>query len=216
MLAWIRRRRWTIGLAIFFGAWYALQLGVLQLFGDDIARWWFYFEQPPNTISPGIVLAPISHDLNTLTHIGGNLFFLLIAGGLAEPYIGKDRILIHVIGIDSLGIFIANLTIVIHSMWIVAGASVGILSLWTYSGLQMRYQAAEIMSAGLPISSQGVERGGSALLLGSIPLFLVNETILSNQIHSGHTIGILLGFLYYGLESYLVPIETSNRTRYRN
>lgn len=202
ILEWVRQRQLTLVLGIFFIVWYALQLATLYLFGEEIARYWFYFEQPPDAISPGMVLAPISHDLYTLTHIGFNLLLLLIAGGLTEPYIGKERIIIHVIGVGYLGILVANSTIIIHHMWIIAGASVGILSLWTYAGLNMRHRAGELMSGGISASAQGIERLGAALLLGAIPLILIQETLLTDQVHSGHTIGVLFGFLYYGIESH--------------
>lgn len=203
ILAWIHRRRWTMRLAVFFVTWYILQLGIFQLLGEDIARWWFYFESPPNMISPGTILAPLSHDMDTLTHIGANLLLLIIAGGLSEPYIGRDHILVHVIGLGYLGIFVANATFMIHDMWIVAGASGGILSLWAYAGFQMRQQVTENIFDGLTWSRQSVETVGAVSLLIATPIFLLQETVLTEQIHSGHTIGILLGWSYYGIESYL-------------
>jgi len=118
---WVRRRPLTLGLITFFAGWYALQLSVFNFFGADVARFWFYFEKPPNTISPGIIFGPISHDMTTLTHIGSNIIFLLIAGGLAEPYIGQKSIFYAVFGLGYLGTYLANITAQIHQMWIIAG-----------------------------------------------------------------------------------------------
>lgn len=205
---WLRRRQWTLGLAVFFVAWYALQLSVSQLFGEDVARWWFYFEQPPYVFSPGMVLAPLSHDLDTLRHIGANLLLLLFVGGLAEPYIGKDMILVHVIGLGYLGTFVANSTVIIHHMWILAGASGGIFALWAYAGFRMKQQIAEHIFNGLTWSRQSVETVGAVSLLIGIPFLLFHETLWTDQPHSGHTIGILLGCLSYGVESYLGPVES--------
>lgn len=200
---WVHRRQLTLGLATFFAVWYSLQLSILHLFGDDVARWWFYFEQPPNVVSAGIVFAPISHELDTLTHITGNFLFLSIAGGLAEPYIGKKRILILVIGLGYLSIYLANATVAVHRLWMVAGASGGILALWAYAGLRMRHQAAKFLFDGISWSRRSVERVGSVVLLAGIPTFLFHQLLWLDQPHSGHIIGLLLGTLYYIGESYL-------------
>lgn len=154
---WVRRRPLTLGLIIFFAGWYVLQLSVFNFFGVDVARFWFYFEKPPNAVSPGIIFGPISHDMSTLTHIGGNIVFLLIAGGFAEPYIGQKNIFYMVFGLGYLGTYLANITAAIHQSWIIAGASGGVLALWAYSGLKMRHKAHEYR-AGLEFSRDGVEQ----------------------------------------------------------
>lgn len=195
---WARRRRWTLSLAIFFSAWYILQLSVFQVFGEGVARWWFYFEQPPNSVSPGVLLAPLSHDMYTFTHIGANLVFLLIAGGLVEPYAGKEEVLISVIGLGYLGVYLANVTAVVHKFWILAGASGGILALMAYAGLELRQQKRE---PGSLLSPEGVEAVGATFVLLSIPVFLIHQIFFVNQPHSGHVIGLLLGCSYYGIKS---------------
>lgn len=106
---WICRRPWTLGLAVFFLTWYGLQLGVFHFVGENTARWWFYFEKPPNAISPGMLFAPLSHDMYGLGHITSNVVLLLIVGGVAEPYIGRGRILVTVIGLGYLGTYLANI-----------------------------------------------------------------------------------------------------------
>jgi hypothetical protein len=108
VLGWIRRRRLTLSLIVFFLGWYGLQLSVLTIFGEDVAQWWFYFGKPPDTLSPGIIFGPISHDMSNLTHIGGNIFFLFIAGGFAEPYIDGKKILYVVFGLGYLGTAVLN------------------------------------------------------------------------------------------------------------
>jgi membrane associated rhomboid family serine protease len=208
--SWVRRRRWTLGLALFFVSWYILQLGVFQLFGEDFAQWLFYFELPVDEVSPGIVLAPISHDMVNLTHLCGNLVFLIIAGGLSEPYIGKTRILVLVFGLGYLGLYIANATAVFHHLWMIAGASGGILSLWAYAGLRIRHQAVGNLSEGLTWSRQSVETITGMLLLLGIPAFLIHQTLVIDQPHSGHLIGLFLGCLYYGGEVYLGHTDLTN------
>lgn len=200
---WIRRRRSTLALAIFFVVWYSLQLSIFQLFGEDVARWWFYFELPPDAVSAGIVFAPISHELDTLTHIYGNLLLLFVAGGVSEPHIGNKRILILVVCFGYLSIYLANATAVVHHLWIFAGASGGILALWAYAGLRMRHHAAEYISDGITWSRRSAETVGSVILLLGIPALFLHQLVWIDQPHSGHIIGLLLGTLYYIGELYL-------------
>ena len=213
----LRRRRLTLGLAIFFIIWYSLQLSILSLFGEDVARWWFYFEHSSDVVSAGIVLAPLSHQLDSLTHITGNLVFLLIAGGVAEPHIGKKRVLILVIGLGYLSIYLANATAAVHRLWMLAGASGGILALWAYAGLRMRHHAAEYLSDGITWSRRSAETVGSVILLLGIPAFFFHQLVWIDQPHSGHIIGLLLGTLYYVGEPYFSNMEIgiSEHLRYR-
>ena len=135
--------------------------------------------------------------LDTLTHITGNLLVLFMAGGVAEPYIGKKRILILVIGLGYLSIYLANATVVVHHMWMLAGASGGIFALYAYAGLRMHHHAAEYFSNGITWSREGVEAVGSVVLLLGIPIFFLHQLVWINQPHSGHIIGLLLGIIYY-------------------
>lgn len=204
---WGRRRPWTLGLAAFFLAWYILQISVFHLAGEDVARWWFYFQKPPNIVSSGVLLAPLSHDFYTLTHIGSNVPLLLVVGGIAEPYIGRDRILITVLGFGYLSVYLANGTAVVHKMWMLAGASGGILALGGYTGLYLRHEAFDYMKDGLMASWQGVETVVVMTLFLGIPVGLFHQTVWISQPHSGHTLGLLLGCVYYGVESYAVRFE---------
>lgn len=201
VLGWVRRRWLTLDLIVFFVGWYSLQLSVLTLFGEDVARWWFYFEKPPNTVSPGVIFGPISHDMYTLTHIGSNVFFLFVAGGFAEPYIGEKKILYVVFGLGYLGTYLANVTASLHQLWMVAGASGGILALCAYAGLKLRHRAYEYQS-GVVISRGGVEQITAVLLILGLPAFLLHEAVLTTQFHSGHVIGLVLGCLYFGYQEY--------------
>lgn len=198
---WIRRRQLTMGLIVFFVGWFGLQLIVYYLYGETVAHWWFYLEKPPNTLSTGIIFGPISHDMNTLTHIGSNIFFLLIAGGFAEPYIAEKKLLFVVFGFGYLATYLANATAVIHQLWMVAGASGGILALWAYAGLKLRHKAYKFRT-GMEFSRDGIKQFTAFFLMLGIPAFLLHEAVLTTQFHSGHVIGLLLGCMYFGYDYY--------------
>ena len=196
---WLRRRQLTLILSLFIIGWYLFQLVVFSVFGKEVAQWWFYFEKPPNAVSPGIVLGPISHDMSSLTHLSINIFFLLIAGSFAEPYLDEKKLLYVVLGFGYLGTYLANATAWLHQLWMIAGASGGILALWAYAGLKLRHKAYEYRS-GLDFSRDSIEQLAAVLLILAIPVFLLQEAVLAAQFHSGHVIGLLLGCAYFGYE----------------
>jgi membrane associated rhomboid family serine protease len=197
---WLRRRRYTLGLASFFILWYLLQLTVAALTSTEVAKYWFYIEIPPQTISPGLVFAPISHDLQRITHLGANLLFLLVAGGLIEPYIGGRKVARIVLGIGYLSIYLANLSVTIHQKWMIAGASGGVLGLWAYAGFRSRELTSNLDSPELVFTRGKAEGFVALLLLLGTPVFLIHQTILVSRPHSGHIIGILLGIVYFGVD----------------
>lgn len=199
--SWIKRRQTTIGLAAFFSVWYLFQLVIFSQLGEELAIWLFYFEQPPDALSPGVIFAPISHDFSKLTHLGGNLIFLVVAGGLAEPTIGGRKLLAIVLGIGYVGTYLANATVFIHGLWMVAGASGGILGLWAYTGLLHRPQFREFTNEKWGLSSEGIERIAAVTILISVPIFTIYEIFIQGRFHSGHTIGIILGGGFYYLET---------------
>lgn len=202
LVQWGRRRRCTIYLGGFFIAWYALQLAVLGQFGETTARWWLYSGQPPAAMSPGALLAPLSHDMSTLTHLGANVVFLAIAGGFAEPRIGSKKILLVVFGLGYLSTYLTNATEFLHQLWILAGISGGVLALWSYSGLKLRHEVTGRPSEGLFWSRQIAGTLLASVLLISIPVFLVHQLLVVDQPHSGHLVGLLLGCILYIIESH--------------
>lgn len=147
-----------------------MQLVVFHRMREQFAHWLFHFKQPPEHVSPGILLAPISHDFSTLTHISGNLIFLLIAGGLIEPYIGGRKVALVVLGLGTLSIWLANSTAVFHQLWIIAGASGGVLALWAYTGIGKRQQASEYREGPRIMSKAGVEAIAAIMILVATPV----------------------------------------------
>lgn len=195
---WVRRRSATISLVIFFLFWYAIQFAVLKYYGEEIATWWFYFEHTSSgtpILSPGLLLAPISHHLYHLTHIIINILLLLLAGGFVEPHIKKRYIGILVVGFGYFGMYLANATFLIHGFWNIAGTSGGILSLWAFAGLKKRELIFGDRQIESIFSSEWVEQYVAIILLFGTPVLLLHETAIS--FHSGHAVGILLGYLYY-------------------
>lgn len=202
---WIRRRKYTFGLAIFFVLWYTIQLTVQHIYGEDMAAWWFYFEHTNSgtpIFTPGTLGAPLSHDMADLTHITGNLAFLIFAGGLIEPRIKGRKIWIIVIGLGYFGMYLANATVPIHQFWNLAGASAGVLSLWAFGGLEMRELVFGDRQIDSNPSLEWIERFAAMMLILGPPTILFHETII--RVHSGHAVGILVGYLYYGMSKYVL------------
>lgn len=197
----VGRRRWTFGLAAFFIVWYGFQLAVLNIYGDSFARWVFYTELPPR-LTGGLLFSPISHDLYDLRHLAGNLLFLFIAGGVAEPYLGKwDVPGLVVIG-GYVGLAVTRLSAPILEFWPIAGASAGVTILWAYSGLSLWSQFD--MTDELPIvgsgkfAFEGIEEHGTVMIVACIPAFFLAEVLYLGNM--SHAIGLVLGVAYFYIE----------------
>ena len=193
MLAWVYRRGLTISLMLFFTLWYIFQLVVLRYFGEGVAQMWFYIMKPPEAVSPGLIFGPISHNLDNLSHVGSNTAFLLVSGGLAEPYIDKNKILLAVFGLGYVGTYLTNITAGIHGFWALAGASTGIFALWSYVALKIRYKSL-FYDPGIHLSLDGIEKITATVLFIGTPFILFWEAFVGAQIHTAHVCGILLGF----------------------
>jgi len=155
---------------------------------------------PPNAVSPGIVLAPISHRIDTLTHLGSNLIFLIIAGSIVEPYISRKRLIGLVLISSYASIYIANLTVPLHKFWMTVGTSGGVLALWTYAGLYMGKSAISAFSDGIAFSRHGIETASCVFLLLSTIVIFIHQLMWIPKPHSGHLAGMALGSLYYAIE----------------
>lgn len=194
----LQRRKCTIYLTLFFAVWFILQRTVFNVFGEEIAIWWFYLEYPPR-LSPGLFLSAISHKLNTLTHIVSNTTLLLLIGGFGEPYLERNEIILIVIGLGYFGILLANVVTIFfgEGMWVLAGASSGILALLSYTGLQMKDIVLQSGSREALFSYTSIERLVTLFFLCGIPGILLGEILINTPTNSSHVIGILLGVGYY-------------------
>lgn len=204
---WIGTRKATLLLSFGLILWFGIQLAVSSYFGQEAAEWLFYSEKPPGNLSPGSFLSPISHDMDSITHILGNVGLLLAVGSLAEPYIGKSRIIVLVVFIGFFGTVLANSLAIITNIiglslfgWMIAGASGGILSLWAYTSLRLKPLAHEFRYLGIEKSVRGVERFTAAILLISVPAIPVFELIILGMFNSGHTMGLIVGLGAYLFE----------------
>lgn len=196
---WIRKRPATTGLAVFFVSWYVIQLAVLHAFGTGTARWLFFTELPERLtlttiVTPGLLLSPLSHDMTTLTHIGGNIGFLLVVGGVSEPYIETWKIPGLVVGGGYVGMVVTMLTAPILQFWPLAGASTGITILWGYTGLRMADKFGLVTAPSL----NKAEKTVIWPLVFGIPIILLYEARLNGNM--SHLIGIVLGVLYFYME----------------
>lgn len=194
--SWLHRRRMTVVLAVGFAGWYVVQLAVVTLFGWSMAVWLFYIEDPSAVATPGLLFAPISHQLDTTTHLLGNLAFLVMVGSLVEPRLGARRIFALVIGLGYIGTYVTLILSSVIGGWVIAGASVGIFALLGYAGLACRGCAWLLLTRG-SISSETVAAVVALAMVPLIPLFEAT----TGTLNPGHTIGLGLGIAAYGAVS---------------
>lgn len=184
---WVKRRRLTIGIVLFFAVWYLAQLYVLSAFGLKTAIWWFYFS---GGLSPGHLLAPISHNMADLGHLRRNAVVLLIAGGLVEPYLERRKYAALLLTISFVSILFANLlSLALGTQWTLAGPSGGIYGLWAYIAVRNRFMILD--TSVLRGSVEAALVLGGLLTLIFVPIFDVYTTSVVNVSHAA---GVLLGY----------------------
>lgn len=208
---WVSRRPVTVGVSLFFVLWFALQAVVASAFGMETMRWWFYFEhyqQYPPPVQPGMLFAPLSHDLHDLTHLPTNVGMLLVVGGLAEPYIGGRRVLFFVIGMGYISTFLTNATAPFHLFWSIAGVSGGGLALLAYTALRLRYRKRRV-SPGELHHPDSIEDALAMYLLLALPVLLLYEFLINWNI--AHLFGLLLGCVGYGVDRYVFSPKGRNQ-----
>lgn len=187
---WVKRRRLTIGLVASFASWYLVQRYVLHAFGGETAIWWFYFD---GALSPGYLLAPISHDMSDTGHLRRNVTILLMVGSVAEPGLERERYAAALIGMSIGSIAFANLlSMAFGTRWILAGASGGIFGLWAYLGMKNRRLISEVLN------SDNRRRIGEAavIALGVLTPIVVPTWDLysTGTLNVSHAVGVLLGY----------------------
>lgn len=188
---WLKRRRLTIGLVVFFASWYLVQRYVLHAFGAETAIWWFYFD---GAFSPGYLLAPISHNMVGFGHLGANIGFLLLFGGLAEPHLSRRPYVVLLLGISLGSIVAANaLSSAFGTQWTLAGPSGGILGLWAYISVRRRTICWD--SLGSEASSHPAEAGLVAVGLLTPILVPGWEVYSTGAVNVSHAAGVLLGYV---------------------
>lgn len=193
LINWIKKRPTTVSLSLLFAAWFAFQLFILTLYGPDTAKWLFYTELPP-TVDPGLLFSPISHDMADYKHLATNIAFLLLVGGLLEPYVNRWTIPGFVIVGGYIGMVVTMATAPIHAFWPLAGASTGIMSLWGYTGLRM-WDELDLRES---FGEQRLEPQVAGFVLLAVPAIPLYEVLINGNM--GHAIGMILGILYFGLE----------------
>jgi membrane associated rhomboid family serine protease len=201
---WVARRRLTLGFVVFFVVWYLAQLYVLSAFGSPTAVWWFYFSSDP---SMGYLLAPISHDMTRIGHLGSNVMFLLVFGGFAEPHLDRRRYVVLLLGISFGSIGVANvLSGLLGTRWILAGPSGGVLGLWAYTSAIHRGTLWDSLRSG--DSSQPTET--VVVFFGLLSPVLVPcwEVYSTGTANTSHAVGVLFGYVLVLVE---VPPQVSIR-----
>lgn len=195
---WFERRQLTLVLIAFYWFWYWIQMTIFGAYGLGTAEWWFYFSNgsfwPGITISPGILLSTVSHNMESALHLIGNSVALFAIGGFSEPYIRRRGYLTIVLGLGFLSIIVANaFSILFGTEWALAGASGGILALLSYITLKKRRLARLFIHSKKP--SYIVEGLFVVLSLLFIPLAIFHELVVSGNI--GHVAGLAIGLLAF-------------------
>ncbi|AWB28484.1 rhomboid family intramembrane serine protease [Halococcoides cellulosivorans] len=202
--AWISRRRVTFGLALFFTLWFGLELIVYTRFGLETAEYWFYWEKDRflTSFDPGLVLSPISHELDNFKHILGNVLFLVFAGSVVETEVKESDVFLLVVGFAYLSTLIANITAPIHEVWGIVGASGGIYSLISYGGAMVILDDREL------------SEGDFIYSVSRLILVLIAAYALLSELKGGgniaHIVGWFCGLIFYMMR-YSKPIEYSWR-----
>jgi hypothetical protein len=194
---WVRSRRATFILSFSLLAIFLFEMSIVYLFDKDTAMWLFYSELPktyPPSFQPGLLLSPISHDVNNLTHITSNLALLLTTGCVIEPHVNEEKIVYLVVFVGYLGTYITNLTAFIHGFWSIAGASGGIFSLATYTSMKLvnnlRYEGNS--------KRKFVKWVVVVTLFIGMPIIGLYELFWNKNM--GHLFGIVLGYIFFGAE----------------
>lgn len=88
----------TLSLVLVLLLWYGVEIGTLYL-GWTVAQWqWMFTTASFRALSPGLVLAVISHDPASVAHLFGNVAFLWLFAGESEQHMG---------GLELVGFFVA-------------------------------------------------------------------------------------------------------------
>jgi membrane associated rhomboid family serine protease len=183
--------------------WFGIQLGTLY-FGWTVAQWqWVFTTESFPALSPGLVLAIISHDPGDVTHLLGNVAFIWLFAGESEQ---------HMRGIEVVGFFLgmalASLTV---SSAVTGestlGASGGALAFVGFHGSHLFLAHREALE--LDVSDYGPMEAGSlraywqgTLLLCPIGflLFTIGQYVgfvPAGRIDViGHLVGLVLGVGY--------------------
>lgn len=82
----------TLSVVLVLLLWYGVQLGTLYL-GWTVTRWqWAFTTGSFPALSPGLVLATISHDPADVTHLLGNVAVLWLFAGESEQHMGSGEL----------------------------------------------------------------------------------------------------------------------------
>lgn len=186
MRRWLGRPRLAAGFAAFLAAWYLGQHAVVAAFGREAAIHWFYFTTEP---SPGVLLAPVSHNIDDPGHLRRNVVLLALARGVAEPHLQRRTYAALLFGLSFVSVVAANtLSVVFGTMWVLAGASGGVYGLWAFIGVRNRGALRDIGGPREAVEPTLVL--GGLLTVVFVPIFDVYTT---GALNTGHLAGIVLG-----------------------
>lgn len=201
--------------------WYLIEIAVAVLQWDPVLVKWIFTTESFPSLSPGLVLAIISHAFPpNWTHIVGNVLVLWIFAGESEQHMGR---------LETLGFFVMTS---LFAVWIgtalsgrnTLGASGGALAFIGFYGVHIRLQHDKLVKKseyehGL-LSEESLQScWGVAVVIGPpvLVVYLLGQLAglvpVGRADVIGHLTGILCGMSYAFIRPLLVDWLRSERLR---
>lgn len=198
-----RERPATQSLVLLLLLWYSVQLGTLYL-GWAVSQWqWVFTTESFPALSPGLILAVISHDPTNVTHILGNVAFLWLFAGESEQHMDSGELV---------GFFIATALISVTVNSAVKGdstlgASGGALAFVSFHGSHLfiaHREALELDTSDYGLLEEGALRaywqGALLLFPPGFVLFTIGQyagVVPAGRVAViGHLVGLIVGVEY--------------------
>lgn len=189
-----RVRPVTLALAALLVGWYGFELYVRARVPEPTFIWLFAATAPA-PLSPGLVLAPISH--GSVVHLANNVIVLLLFGGLVEGHLGPGRYLGLFVGA---GLAAVLAQVAAYSLAGVAGATLGAsgaaFALATFLGWHyFHHHADDPRESTVARLTYLVALGGTAFPVAALVGAAVGVGSSGGAVY-GHLVGALCGVGY--------------------
>jgi hypothetical protein len=188
----MRARPVTMAICALVWAVYLVQRLVYAV--DPVTHHWlFYAGTGAAWATPGVVLAPISHDVTDITHIVGNTLMFMPVAYLIEPRARRGLVVALACGAWG-AIILTNVTVVlgVHGgVAIFAGLSGGTAAVAVFGGCV----AVDKLTVDPPDDLMPLSAWSSLVVVAAAPLLV--HTVTGDVVHGvGAWIGALIGMAW--------------------